>query len=228
MMMMISTKGGTCQCQNLLHDQRPMKPGVSSISALAQAQARALQKQERTEDNGSDDEDFLVRYRQQRKRQLQPAFSPPEFRGVEEVDPTLYSKVVDATDPRVYLVVHLYETYVPAYRDLIHYLERISETSMTHVRFLSLRASAAIENLDPIGLPSVLIHKAGKLVHNLTPFSNHVGEKFGLDDVKQLLEECCSDPGAASSVPDTPQVSAPYDSDDEELDEFCKDFNRQL
>ena len=161
MMMMISTKGGTCQCQNLLHDQRPMKPGVSSISALAQAQARALQKQERTEDNGSDDEDFLVRYRQQRKRQLQPAFSPPEFRGVEEVDPTLYSKAVDATDPRVYLVVHLYETYVPAYRDLIHYLERIS---------------------------------------NLTPFSNHVGEKFCLDDVKQLLEECCSDPGAASSV----------------------------
>ena len=76
---------------------------------------------------------------------------------------------------------------------------------MTHVRFLSLRASAAIENLDPIGLPSVLIHKAGKLVHNLTPFSNHVGEKFGLDDVKQLLEECCSDPGAASSVPDIPR-----------------------
>ena len=62
-------------------------------------------------------------------------FSKPVVLRVDEVDPTLYSKAVDATDPRIYLVVHLYETYVPAYRDLIHYLERISQTSMTHVRF---------------------------------------------------------------------------------------------
>lgn len=207
--------------------------------------------------NNDDNNGFMARYRAQRIREMQQQqlqqqqpLPLPSFgdKGVEEVDPVGYATAVDETDPRVYVVVHLYETYVPACRTLIHTFEELSRKSFPHVRFLSLRASSASSKLDPVALPSVLIHKGGELLHNLTPFTATAGEKLSFDDVRAVLDELlvgCGGGGekdgrggvvgqkdalSSKTLQHTAGFSSnidPTDSDDE-LDEFCEGFSPSI
>jgi thioredoxin-like negative regulator of GroEL len=151
----------------------------------------------------------------------------PEFFGVEDVDPSRYSRAIDDTDPRVFVVVHLYETYIPACRSLIPILEKLSRDSMRSVRFLSLHASIGCKTLDPVALPSVLIYRAGHLIGNLTPITNHLPVNFTPQDVEKQLRESMGTHTAEMLVaPSSQSHAAPnYDtSSDAELDEFCEDF----
>lgn len=224
-----------------------MKPGEVSISLNATIEERKrlerLQRRQQSNDDDidsdvDDDDDFIARYRQQRLQQLQQQRALPEFGGVEDVNPIQYSKAVDDTDPRVVLVVHVYETYIPNCRTLAPILETLSR-ELPNVRFLSLKASSFSSQLDPVALPSVLVHKGGALVANLTPITNDLPEHFGPKDVKELLSEYTTvvvnvDERIATR-PVYPQSSGVVktstekvfynenDSDDE-LDEFCKDF----
>lgn len=213
-----------------------MKPGEVSI-ALAdirrrhQEERRKQREADDRESESDDDEDdkFMERYRQQRLMELQKSLAPPMFEGVEDVDPLGYSERVDGTDPRVMVVVHLYETYIPACRTLSPILETISRDSMQHVRFLSLKAAKASDTLDPVALPSVLIHKGGHLIANLTPITNHLPDTFTPEDVEELLRETCGLKKDKVQLP-PPQAAreeVAYDSD-AELDEFCEGFDGVL
>ena len=61
--------------------------------------------------NSSSDEsdDFLKEYRQKRMIQLQQASQWPCFGEITEVDIMDYTSIVDKTDPRVMVVIHMYE-----------------------------------------------------------------------------------------------------------------------
>lgn len=209
-----------------------LQPGEISISLRAMEERKRREKQSRElceedDGDGDDDDEFLARYHQQRLRELQQANALPEFGGVEEVDPIGYSKAVDETDPRVVVVVHLYETYIPACRSLMPIMENLSRGSMKDVRFLSLKAASASQTLDPVALPSILIHKAGQLIGNLTPITNHLPENFTPHHVQELLNESAGTRNIKNLVKSTVRIGPGYDNDsDLELDDFCKDFKR--
>lgn len=211
-----------------------MKPGEVSI-ALADVKRRYREEQrkqreedDRESDDDDDDDDFMERYRQQRLLELQKSLAQPVFEGVEDVDPLGYSQRVDETDSRVMVVVHLFETYISACRTLLPIFEKLSRDSMQHVRFLSLRASKASDKLDPVALPSVLIHRGGQIIANLTPITNDLPETFSPEDVEELLNEVC---GSTKDQVPLPAPAAPDEiasDSDAELDSFCEDFNGAL
>jgi hypothetical protein len=208
-----------------------LKPGEVSISLATMQERLRLEKEigqiDDDEQNEEENEDFLAGYREQRLRELKQANALPEFSGVEDVDPVGYSKAIDETDPRVFVVVHLYETYIPACRSLIPIMEKLSRDSMRDVRFLSLHASTASKTLDPVALPSVLIYRSGHLIGNLTPITNHLPVNFTPQDVEEQLNESMGTLSAEMVV--EPSLQAPsarnYDTcSDAELDEFCEGF----
>ena len=121
-------------------------------------------------------------------------------------------------------------------------------------RFLRLKAFSVNPDFDVIALPTVMIHKGGQLVHNLTKNLDHLPKRFGVNDVTELLESCgVVDPvSAGSTILRTSALKATctsdknrgisqfvgrkesfvencafrdYDSDDAELDELCADFH---
>jgi Phosducin len=207
-----------------------LKPGEVSISLAAMRERLRLEKEiDRINDDelNEEDENFLASYRQKRLRELKQANALPAFSGVEDVDPVGYSKAIDETDPRVFIVVHLYETYLPACRSLIPIMEKLSRDSMRDVRFLSLNASTASKTLDPVALPSVLIYRSGVLIGNLTPITNHLPVNFTPQDVEEQLNESIGKLSADMVVQPSSQAQSAQHYDpgsDAELEEFCSDF----
>lgn len=215
-----------------------LQPGEVSISMAAMQERNRHEKQSRTtqddedeaEEEGDDDDEFLARYHRRRLLELQRTKALPEFEGVEEVDPVGFSVAVDKTDCRVAVVVHLYETYVPACRSLAAILENLSRNSMRGVRFLSLKASSASATLDPLALPSVLLYRAGQLVGNLTPITQHLPSSFTPQHVEDILNETIGIQSAQHIFVESDvreRLAGDTDSD-AELDEFCKDFDGTL
>uniref|UniRef100_A0A7S2WLX9 Phosducin domain-containing protein n=1 Tax=Eucampia antarctica TaxID=49252 RepID=A0A7S2WLX9_9STRA len=110
------------------------------------------------------------------------------------VTPIQFSEIIDDTDPRVWVIIHLYESNIPSCRLMNDHLLELAQT-MNYCRFLRLQASST-QLIDPVGLPSILMYRGGKLEANLTPITEHLPEtsfrskkdRFTVDDVRWVLE----------------------------------------
>jgi hypothetical protein len=180
-----------------------MKPGEVSLSGSAiEERKRRAKKSERIhqkhdEDDYSNDEDddedhFLMDYRKQRiedwKRANQAEYVAQNYHygQLQEVDPEGFADAIDETPANIAVVVHLYEQHIPDCLRLNRILEELS--LLLPARFLKLLASAALPSMDPIGLPSLSIYRAGELVVNLTPITQNLPKKFEIQHVQDLLE----------------------------------------
>ena len=135
------------------------------------------------------DDEFIKKFRHQRLTQLQqnqsaaPSSSlPPTFSLLTSVSPEEYVQLVDSIDPRVFLVVHLYEASIQHCRMLHSTLEKVAQ-SMDWAKFIQVQALEASPTLDTICLPALLVYKRGELVHNLVRFM-----EFNPEDVMDTLE----------------------------------------
>jgi len=171
-----------------------LNPGEKSISAATMLEIERRRK--RRDDSDSDDEykrdddtDFMDKYRQSRLSQLRYGTHFPTFGEIREVDPFEFAEEVDSTDARVHVVVHMYEPYVPACKELNKIFEELARR-MPYAKFLRLHAFKANSNLDPVALPILMIHKGGELLHNLVHCTDELPKDFTLNDVKDLLEYC--------------------------------------
>ena len=200
-------------------------------------------------DDDDDDDEFMRSYRQKRLLELQNAASSasvppstaananrPDYSEVEDVTPIQYAEAVDETDPGTLLVVHLYEPHIPACVDVHNHLNTLarshacgSSSGSRSIRFLRLRATEAKSDMDLVGLPSLLVYRGGRLVHNWTPVTQHLPPRFTAEDLQTLLFDSC---GLATTTASSAAASASteidrgdsYDSDDSELDEYCAGF----
>ena len=174
-----------------------LKVGELSISANSIEQRRRTKEAQTNDDESSNedsyedsDDDFLSSYRQKRLLQLQSCADWPSFGELMDVTPVQFSEIVDKTDPRVHVVIHLYESFIPSCKLLDSHLRQLAPV-MDYCRFLRLEASS-FKSMDPIGLPSILLYKGGKIEANLTPvmdyFSCYPRDRFTVEDVRHVLE----------------------------------------
>mmetsp|Transcript_7283 Transcript_7283/g.10306 ORF Transcript_7283/g.10306 Transcript_7283/m.10306 type:complete len:321 (-) Transcript_7283:13-975(-) len=167
-----------------------MMPGELSMSGSAiQSRMRSQIQSHVTEEDEEDDYRKKTRAHSSLTESQEVLESPMSFGHVEEVDAIEYIHAIDDTNPKTYVVVHLYEPFITACRTLNQHWDALAR-SMPHVRFLRLRASTASKTLDSIGLPSIVIYKDGQLQSNLTPVTKDLPESFKAADVCWLLESC--------------------------------------
>lgn len=175
--------------------QRATRPAVAAPSAPVPAGGKGDGGARDDSDSCDDDEDdeFLKKFRSQRLAELRETRGvsteppPPTFGSLERLSPEEYVDLVDAIDPRVFLVVHLRDDSVPHCRMLHSVLERVAQCTDS-VRFVEVEAVEANPNLDTICLPAVLVYREGELVHNIVRFTDDLPRDFGVEDVRTALE----------------------------------------
>lgn len=170
-----------------------MRPGETSISAasmnLLKQQQRDVEDRGNKDDDDGEDLEFIANYRQNRLAQMKYSTTFPSFGSISEVDPFEFADEIDKTDPRAYLVVHMYEPGIPECKKVNRFLEGLAR-DMPWVRFLRLHAMKANMNIDHIALPIVMVYKAGELEQNFCRVQDDLPKDFTAADVRWLLENC--------------------------------------
>lgn len=139
-------------------------------------------------DSDDDDDEFLKQFRMQRIAQLKEQSNAlPTFGTLSSKSPYDYVQLVDDMDPRVFVVVHLYEPSIASSRMLHSALDRVAQT-MEHAKFIEVNALDANPNLDLICLPAILIYRGGELVNNMIKFTDGLPKAFTVEDVREALE----------------------------------------
>lgn len=134
-----------------------------------------------------DDLNFLEDFRRRRMQEMQAAAAMPVFGACREVDSTDFVDMVDKEDPRVYVVVHLYETSVQNCVRLNVQLEELA-SRRPDVKFLRMNASLNQIAIDRIALPILTVYRGGNTVNTFAALDQELGIKFTVDDVEWLLE----------------------------------------
>ena len=124
------------------------------------------------DDESEDEEDEAYRaYRAQRLQQVQQQVATlahlPAHGTLDFVDKFEYIDIVDAAHPDAFVVVHLYEDFLPA---CVRLNFRLQELAAKHdqVRFLAVVASDAKEALNKATLPLLIAYRAGEYVQSVT------------------------------------------------------------
>ncbi|GMH99374.1 hypothetical protein TrLO_g14578 [Triparma laevis f. longispina] len=189
-----------CQYKEALLDHiatgATLLPGETSISAASMnAQKAAVVRRDQLDygnkekDEVDEDEEFMRSYRDARLSQLRYSTTFPTFGEITEVDPFEFSDAVDNADPRVNIVVHMYEPYVDDCKKINKLLEQLARR-MNWCKFLRLHCFKANPNFDPIALPVLMVYKGGELAHNFVKVTDDLPTDFTIDDVQWLLENC--------------------------------------
>ena len=111
----------------------------------------------------------------------------PIFGNVREVSAADFLEEIDNEDPRVIVIVHLYEPTVNSCTRMNRFIEEMART-MSEIKFLRMHASSNEIELDRMTLPILNIYKGGKSVTVLAGIAEELGEYFVREDVEWLLE----------------------------------------
>ena len=131
-----------------------------------------LKKAQRDSDDSEiDDEDeieeegeeFLEVIRKNWLREKMGSCNKPQFGNVKEVGSEDLIEEIDCVDPRVVVIVHLYEPSISSCTRMNRYLEEIAR-KMTGIKFLRMHASKNGIELDRMTLPILNIYHGGKHV----------------------------------------------------------------
>mmetsp|Transcript_39730 Transcript_39730/g.124082 ORF Transcript_39730/g.124082 Transcript_39730/m.124082 type:complete len:385 (-) Transcript_39730:46-1200(-) len=162
----------------------------AEVGATATVLAQMQQTVEDSDEDDDDDDDFLESYRAQRMQQMRAAAMVPTFGDISEITGDEYVDAVDKVDPRVFVVVHLYEPYIHLCQRMNRTLEVLARRHPT-VKFLRMRADHCRQvtgtAFDAIALPTLIIYKGGKTVNTVVRVQDEVGEELGVDEVEWLL-----------------------------------------
>jgi len=140
------------------------------------------------EDEDDEDDEFFRAFREQRMREIKAAACAPQFSSVKDVNSEQFVDELEKEDPRVRVVVHLYEPSVSVCTRLNRILDEIAPL-MTSVKFLRLQAKANDVAVDRVALPILQVYRAGESQTVLAGISDMLGtEFFTKDDVVELLE----------------------------------------
>ncbi|KAK1738724.1 phosducin-like protein [Skeletonema marinoi] len=174
------------ELDNMQRLQRATQPSIRPRDTAANEMKKQHQGND-SDDDDDDDDEFLKQFRMQRIAQLQKSNAMPTFGTLSSKSPEDYVELVDDMDPRVFVIVHLFEPSMATSRMLHSALDKVAQT-MEYANFIEVNALEANPNLDLICLPAILIYKGGKLVNNMIKFTDGLPKAFTVGDVKEALE----------------------------------------
>lgn len=139
------------------------------------------------DDIDSEEDEYLEEFRKARLREMMASVNKPVFGNVKEVGAADFLEEIDNEDPRVVVVVHLYEPSVNSCTRMNRFIEEMART-MSQIKFLRMHASSNEIELDRMTLPILNIYRGGKSITVLAGIAEELGEYFVREDVEWLLE----------------------------------------
>ncbi|KAJ3127060.1 Phosducin-like protein 3 [Nowakowskiella sp. JEL0407] len=141
-------------------------------------------------DDLEDEEDdrVLESYRQSRLAQLKEYASRPVFGAPVPISKPDYETSVTNASNSSPVVLHLYQTHIPASALLSQHLSALSKTYPT-VKFCICKADMCIENYPDKNVPTVLIYLGGKLTRQVIGLEGITGRKAKSGQMGQLKSD---------------------------------------
>lgn len=188
---------------NFNNSSRPNHPqGNTSQPQTKDTKDTVPTNNKEKEDDDDDlflDDAFLANYRNQRIAQLreQSFMYHTHYGSVTEInDKDDLPTIIDTTNPYIYVLCLLYETYITSCIPWRKAWKELAINYPTQVRFICMRTSVASTAWDPISLPALAVYKNKITVKSIVRLQNNeeadgIGSGLGINpdtfDIEQWL-----------------------------------------
>lgn len=119
------------------------------------------------------DDDFLESYKQKRLEQIEKLKKGPQYGKVYTIDAKSYSKEVKEASQKSPVVLHLYQDFLKTCTLLNKHLKFIAD-KYPGTKFCKSISTKTIPNFPDNRLPTFLLFKDGKLLHNVNQVDKEV------------------------------------------------------
>ncbi|XP_047534649.1 phosducin-like protein [Vanessa atalanta] len=138
------------------------------------------------------DEDFLMKYQQQRMQELMAQLQKaPKFGKVLTLNSQEeFLNAIDKEDSKVTIIVHIYNNGVKACESMDGCL-RLLAPDYPAVKYCRIAAdiTGLSRHFRIDGVPALLVYKGGQIIGNFVKLANELGEDFFATDVEKFLIE---------------------------------------
>jgi hypothetical protein len=153
---------------------------------IVAAEARdEAEDSELSSDLDSDDDEIFMSYRLKQLALIRNSL--PSFGHFHRQSKATFGKIFREEHELVYVVAHLYENHIEECTRLNLVLENVA-AQFTHVHFLRVRATDAIDSYDDLNLPTLVVYRGGKLVHSFPRVYKKTGPINDVNIVKFLAQ----------------------------------------
>jgi len=152
------------------------------------------QPEKNEEDELDEDDLFLKEYHERRLAELKNQnvsttehhSLTPTFGFLRQISRDEYLDVIDNERNDIFVVIHLYQTYIQSCNKINKHLSELAPKYNT-VKFLKIIASEAQPDFDEIGLPAVLVYRGGQLFKMFVPITLELPSLFTCKDLEVLF-----------------------------------------
>jgi hypothetical protein len=123
-----------------------------------------------------EDDEVLKQYKEKRLQEMKDYASKPKFGKLIEIRKQDYIAEVTNAPKDVYVVIHLYQTYIEASNILTRIFENMAK-KFPLVKFVNIQATNCCEGFKDENVPSILIYRNGKLQKEFIPAPYFFGGK---------------------------------------------------
>jgi len=162
--------------------------GQTSQQVEYQHVSEQKDQEEEEEDEDLLDDEFMVEYRRKRLEELQKAQNPT-FGFVQSLIRNDFVNFIDNEKPSVFVIIHLYQDYIPACVKVNKCLASLS-MKYTHVKFGKIQSTEAEANYDDIALPTILVYRGGEVFQCFVRITDEIGVAFDVDHLESLFLKC--------------------------------------
>lgn len=110
------------------------------------------------------------------------------FRHVYEISKQDYVREVNEAGPEVYVLLHMYQDYIPACRAINSAFEELCERFPTY-KFVKIQANRCVENFRDRDCPTILIYRNGEPVKQYPACGDMFGGRITPAAVEWKLAE---------------------------------------
>jgi len=119
---------------------------------------------------------------------LEQAVKKKYFGNLTQLTKSNYVDFIDSEGPDTFVIIHLYQNYIPACVRLNDILKRLTKKYPTY-KLGKIISTDAKPGFDDVGLPSLIVYKGGDVHLSFVRIQDDLGSGFDIDDVDQFFIE---------------------------------------
>lgn len=150
------------------------KLAIEAVENYDPLEKKTVEELKELEDD--EDEEVLRAYTEKRMQELKEYAMKPKFGKVTELKKQDYIAEVTKAPKDVFVVLHLYQTYVESSNLLAKIFDYLAQKFPT-VKFMQIVATNCVENFKDADVPGVIIYKDGQLIRQFVPATYFFGGK---------------------------------------------------
>jgi hypothetical protein len=147
---------------------------IEKLEAYDPLEKKTMEELIEIEDD--EDEEVLNIYKEKRMKEMQEYASKPKFGKLFEIRKQDYIKEVTNAPKDVFVILHLYQTYVEASNVMTKILENLAR-KFPLVKFMNIQATNCCEGFKDSDVPGMLIYQNAQMIRQFVPASYYFGGK---------------------------------------------------